>query len=160
MTVKVPPAGTHGGRWPKFPRPIAIFMSRMSRGMFRRRHGMVVGGTPTLVLETIGARSGEPRSAVLGYWPDGPRAWLIVASLAGAARHPAWLFNLAKDPQATVEFGDGRRVRVDAETLEGAELDAAWGRIAREAPQYARYPTKTDRAIPVLRLRSVDQTVG
>ena len=156
MTVKVPPPGTHGGRWPKFPRPIALFMSRMNRGMFRRQHGMVIRGTPTLVLETIGAKSGEPRSAVLGYFADGPAAWLIVASLSGAARHPAWLFNLARDPRATVEFGDGRRVRVAAQTLEGAELEAAWRRIAEEAPRYGRYPTMTDRAIPIVRLRSVD----
>ncbi len=155
MTVKVPPTGTRGAWWPNLPRGIALFLSNMNRGVFRRRHGMVIRGAPTLVLETVGAKSGEPRSAVLGYLPEGSNAWLIIASLSGAARNPAWLFNLAKDPHATVEFGDGRRARVAAQTLDGADLEAAWQRIAAEMPQYAGYVRKTDRAIPVLRLRSV-----
>ena len=115
---------------------------------------MVVAGTPTLVLETIGAKTGEPRHAVLGYFPDGPDAWLIVASLGGASRNPGWLHNLASNANATVEFGDGRRVEVMAETLEAADREAAWKRIAGDAPRYGGYLTKTDRAIPVVRLRS------
>jgi deazaflavin-dependent oxidoreductase (nitroreductase family) len=77
----------------------------------------------------------------------------VVASLAGAARHPSWLYNLAREPRASIEFGDGRRVDVVAETLGGADLTAAWKRLAIEAPEYDRYRSKTDRAIPVVRLR-------
>ncbi len=40
-----------------------------------------------------------------------------------------------------------------AESVEGADLAAAWERIAAEAPQYAAYRTKTDREIAVVRLR-------
>ena len=53
---------------------------------------------------------------------------------------------------------DGRRVQVVARTLEGQELDAAWTRIAREAPEYAAYLSKTDRAIPVVRLEEPADT--
>jgi deazaflavin-dependent oxidoreductase (nitroreductase family) len=76
----------------------------------------------------------------------------VVASLAGAARHPSWLYNLAARPEATVEFGDGRRLGVRAETLDGPELGAAWERIGAEAPEYVQYGSKTDRQIPVVRL--------
>ena len=54
---------------------------------------------------------------------------------------------------AVVDLGDGRRVDVRAETLEGDDLERAWERIAVEAPEYVKYRTKTDRAMPVVRLR-------
>ena len=153
MAVRVPPAGTRGSRFPRFPGRLARFMSRMQASMFRRQGGgRTQGGVPALLLETIGARTGETRRAMLGYLEDGPEAWLVIASLAGTARNPAWLHNLAKNPSATVELGDGRRVRVAATTLDGAELEAAWARIAVEAPEYAKYLDVTDRQMAVVRL--------
>lgn len=120
---------------------------------FRRRGGYTKDGVHALVLETTGARTGEPRTAMLGYLEQAEDAWPVIASLAGASRQPAWLHNLASHPDATIEFGDGRRVPVRAETLDGPDLEAAWQRIAVDAPQYAKYRTKTDREIPVVRLR-------
>jgi deazaflavin-dependent oxidoreductase (nitroreductase family) len=76
--------------------------------------------------------------------------------MAGAARHPAWLYNLARRPEATVEFPGGRRVDVVAETLEGEQLAAAWARIGVDAPEFAGYRSKTDRELPVVRLRQRD----
>ena len=105
------------------------------------------------MLETTGARSGQPRRAVLGYIEEPPDAWLVIASAVGSAHHPAWLYNLAKRPQATIEFGDGERVEVRAESLEGDELERAWARIAIDAPEYVKYRSKTDRELPVVRLR-------
>jgi deazaflavin-dependent oxidoreductase (nitroreductase family) len=80
---------------------------------------------------------------------------LIIPSAMGAARHPAWFHNLAHRPDAIVEFGDGRRVSVRAATLAERELADAWERIAREAPEYVKYRAKTDRSIPVVRLRAL-----
>ena len=135
--------------------------SRLQARMFRRRHGgSTQGGVAALLLHTTGARSGEPRSALLGFLPDGSGGWLVIASLAGAARNPSWLYNLAKDPHAMVEFGDGRRVPVVARSLEGAELDTAWTRIGRDAPEYAGYLSKTDRTIPVVRLEDASGAAG
>lgn len=105
------------------------------------------------MLETIGAKTGEPRTALLGYIEELHGSWLVIASLAGAARHPGWLHNLASHPEAMIEFGDGSRVAVRAETLVGEELEAAWARIAVDAPEYVKYRSKTDREIPVIRLR-------
>ena len=77
----------------------------------------------------------------------------VIAALAGAARHPAWLHNLAAQPHAKAQFNDGRRIHVRAETLEGDDLVAAWERIANDAPEFIGYRSKTDREIPVIRLR-------
>ena len=156
MAVTVPPKGTRGVPFPKLPGLVTRFFSRLQARMFRRQHGgRTQGGVAALLLHTTGARSGEPRSALLGFLPDGPDSWLVIASLAGAARNPSWLFNLAKDPHATIEFGDGRKVPVVAHTLDGDELAAAWRVIGRDAPEYAGYLSKTDRAIPVVRLQQV-----
>lgn len=105
------------------------------------------------MLETVGARSGLPRQSVLGFVPDGDDAWLVIASVAGAARNPGWLHNLAAHPDAEIQFDDGHRVDVRAESLEGADLAAAWERLEREAPEYPKYRAKTDRQIAVVRLR-------
>jgi deazaflavin-dependent oxidoreductase (nitroreductase family) len=154
MGVKVPPKGSHGVRFPEMPSFIAKQFSRRQLQSFRKDHGgRTQGGLHTLMLETTGAKSGELRHAMLGYIEEAPGSWLVIASLGGAARHPAWVYNLAKRPQAMVEFGDGRRVDVEAETLEGDELDVAWDRIAKEAPEYPKYRSKTDRELPVVRLR-------
>lgn len=151
MSVRVPPSGTRGLR---FPRVMMRLGNRMMVRQFRRGGATTQGGVATLMLETRGARSGETRRAVLGYLPEGnDDAWLVVAALAGSARHPAWLYNLAAQPAAVVRFEDGREYPVVAETLEGDELDRAWERYAREAPEFPRYRTKTDREIPIIRLR-------
>ena len=151
MSVRVPPKGSRGATFPRF---LAGLGARFMRGRFRKQGGATTqGGVPAFLLETVGARSGQPRHAVLGYIEDGPEAWLVIASAIGAARHPAWLHNLAAHPQGTVELGDGTRIGVEASTLEGAELERAWERIAVDAPEYVRYRTKTDREMPVVRLR-------
>jgi deazaflavin-dependent oxidoreductase (nitroreductase family) len=150
MTVKVPRSGTRGLRLPRF---LARLGNRMMLRSFRRGGARTQGGIETLMLETVGAKSGQPRQSVLGFLPDGDDAWLVIASLVGAARNPAWLHNLAAQPEATVQFEDGRRVAVRADTLEGPDLDAAWQRLERDAPEFPRYRTKTDREIPIVRLR-------
>jgi deazaflavin-dependent oxidoreductase (nitroreductase family) len=106
------------------------------------------------MLESMGAKTGQLRQSILGFLPDGDDAWLVIASLAGTARNPAWLHNLSAQPEATIQLGDGRRIGVHAETLEGAELAAAWQRLEREAPEYPKYRTKTDREVATVRLRS------
>jgi len=135
-------------------------MNKMMANRVRRKGGSTIRGVPAIILETTGAKSGELRQAVVGEIADGPNAWLIVASAGGAAHHPQWLHNLAANPDATLDFADGRRVRVRAETPTGADLDAAWQKIAKEAPIYTGYKTKTDREIPVIRLRAVGAAGG
>ena len=151
-SVHVPPSGTRGVPFPRF---LARLGNRMVLRQFRRKRGArTQGGLHAFVLETSGAKTGEVRRAVLGYIEEADDSWLVIASAVGAARHPAWLHNLAKTPEAIVEFGNGRRVDVRAETLFDRDLAEAWRRIGSEAPEYIKYRSKTDRAIPVVRLRA------
>ena len=124
-----------------------------------RRFGdrMRVQGRPLVELETVGAKSGSRRHAVVGSFPEiaaaVPSSWVVVASNSGSARHPAWFLNLAKKPDQVWITTSKRRVKVRPETLEGAERDRAWQEITSLAPGYGRYLEITDRMIPIVRLR-------
>jgi deazaflavin-dependent oxidoreductase (nitroreductase family) len=108
-------------------------------------------GSNMLILSTIGRKSGELRQTPVRWFPGGEGSWLIVASANGAAGNPAWYFNLAAQPEVTIEV-QGRTVQVIATQLAGAERAAAWARITAASPQFAGYERKTDREMPVLRL--------
>jgi deazaflavin-dependent oxidoreductase (nitroreductase family) len=114
-------------------------------------------GPKLVVMHTIGAKSGEERLApVVGFRTDG--GWRVVASKGGAPDNPAWYHNVAANPSFDIEAlvdGEIVTVAVTARELAGAEYDAAWQDIVAEAPPFAEYPTKTDRAIPVFELTQV-----
>jgi deazaflavin-dependent oxidoreductase (nitroreductase family) len=117
-----------------------------------RATGGRIGGHQTLLLETIGARSGEHRTASLRRFEDGPGRWLVVASAGGAAKHPSWLINLVHDPDQVWAEVDRDRFKVTPELIGGDERPTAWQRIVAEAPQFGKYEHTTDREIPVVRL--------
>ena len=109
-------------------------------------------GFPVLLLTTVGAKTGKERTHILGGFPDGADAWLVVASKGGAATHPAWFINLAKNPEKVwIQVGN-RKMRALVESLVGAEREQAYARVVAVAPRYGDYLKKTDREIPVLRL--------
>src|SRR5271155_2826042 len=87
---------------------------------FRANHGRVSGnfeGAPLVVLHTVGARSGQPRTNIMMYRADGDR-YLIFASYAGGAINPAWYWNQKANPDTRSEAG-ADIVVVHAIELEG-----------------------------------------
>jgi len=156
MTVEVPPRGTRGARSPAAVlRFIFAPMARIQISRYRRATGpeqQRTFGFPALLLTTVGARTGTRRTVVVVGFPDGDDAWLVVASNAGAASHPAWFHNLARHPdQVWVQVGN-RTLRVAGESLLDARREEALRSIYASAPRYASYQRKTDREIPVVRL--------
>ena len=74
MAVNVPPGGTRGTPFPRFPGWLARLMSRLQRRQFRRSGGgRTGGGVQAFMLETIGAKTGELRTALLGYIAESSR---------------------------------------------------------------------------------------
>jgi deazaflavin-dependent oxidoreductase (nitroreductase family) len=109
-----------------------------------------------LYLTTVGAKTGQKRQSTVARFPDGEDAWLVVASAAGSAHHPAWCHNIAAHrDQVWIEFG-GHQLQVTPTQLEGEARAHAWQRITPIQPRYAGYEQKTDRAIPVIRLARAD----
>jgi deazaflavin-dependent oxidoreductase (nitroreductase family) len=103
-----------------------------------------------LVLTTRGRRSGLERTVPLQFFPDGPDM-IVVAANSGMPRHPSWYLNLVAHPWARVEVA-GRTLRVRAEELPAGEAASFWPRVLQTAPDYAKYPKRTSRRIPLIRL--------
>ena len=76
----------------------------------------------------------------------------MVGSKSGEPDDPAWFTNLRANPVVTVE-ADGQKFQASATVAEGADRDALWDRHVAEHPQFAEYPSKTDRIIPIARLK-------
>jgi deazaflavin-dependent oxidoreductase (nitroreductase family) len=108
-------------------------------------------GRPVMVLTTTGAKSGEPREAVVSFSRDGDD-YIVVGSKSGAPEDPAWFGNLVANPIVTIE-ADGNTFQATAIVAEGADRDRLWDQHVAEHPQFAEYPSKTDRVIPIARLK-------
>ena len=114
------------------------------RALYRTTGGRVGLRRPTptrwgmLRLRTIGRRTGEERSAILGYYEDGPN--LVTLAMNGwADGEPAWWLNLQAHPDATVDLVDGpREVRARAAVGdERARLWAGWRDVGDDVDAYA-----------------------
>lgn len=110
-----------------------------------------LGAIPCLILTTIGAKSGEPRTVPLfSHTVDGRLA--IIGSMGGAARNPPWFYNLVKNPLVTVEK-DGATYRAHAVVLEGEERDHFFRQFAETYPIFAEYQAGVTRIIPIVELK-------
>jgi F420H(2)-dependent quinone reductase len=129
--------------------------------IYRATDGAIGGrlvGSPVLLLTTVGRKTGEDRTAPLLYLEDGGRL-VVVASMGGAPRHPAWYLNLVASGEARVRVGD-RTLRVKAEEARDEEKSRLWARLVEMYPPYESYQRRTEREIPVVLLRPVEGEVA
>ncbi len=107
---------------------------------------------PTALLETRGAKTGEPRSNGVIYFHDGDSV-IVIASKLGAPEHPAWFYNVRAHPDDVVLGG----VPFHAELVEDdAERDRIWSLADRVFPVFAIYrqrASQTGRTIPIFRFQ-------
>lgn len=90
-----------------------------------------------LRLTTTGRRTGQERSAILGYVEDGPN--LILLAMNGwADPDPAWLLNLKAHPAAKVDLVEGPRA-VIARLAAGDERSRLWERWDAHGENLASY---------------------
>jgi deazaflavin-dependent oxidoreductase (nitroreductase family) len=99
----------------------------------------------TARLTTIGRRSGEERSVMVGYFEDDPN--LVTMAMNGwSPGEPAWWLNLQAHPEAVVEVA-GDQWAVRGRAAAGAERERLWARwatIDQNLDAYAaRRPTET-----------------
>jgi len=101
-----------------------------------------------VLLTTIGARSGQPRTTPMMFHRDGDRL-LVIASNMGAPKNPDWYLNLVANPQVTVEVGDETYEAV-ATTATGQERERLWPMLKETYPFFADHEAGTGRTIPVV----------
>jgi deazaflavin-dependent oxidoreductase (nitroreductase family) len=114
------------------------------------------GGTgmvPTLLLTTVGRKSGKSMTMPLIFGRSGPD-YVVVASKGGAPAHPAWYLNLDANPQVRVQV-KAQKFAALARTANPEERSALWPKMVEIYGPYAQYQTKTERQIPVVILRPV-----
>jgi deazaflavin-dependent oxidoreductase (nitroreductase family) len=110
-------------------------------------------GSPCLLMDYLGRRSGDWLRTVLIYGRDGDD-YLIVASKGGAPEHPKWFLSLQENPEVQLRVL-AERFTARAEVLSVAEKARVWPHLVDVYPPYADYQKKTDRDIPVIRLSRV-----
>lgn len=112
-------------------------------------------GQPILLLHTRGARSGEPRTTPLLYTPL-DAGFIVVASKAGAAHHPAWYHNIRAHPDAVSVELEGRQVAVRPRLVEEPERSELWRRVNDNYNGYETYAQRAGgRIIPLVVLDPV-----
>lgn len=130
---------------------VHTFLYRLTRG----RIGGKMFGFKVLLLTTKVRRSGQLRTAPLGYIEDSG-TYVICASNGGSDTHPAWYHNIKSNPQVTIEVKE-KRIPATAQITTGEERLRLWNALVAEAPNYAEYAKSTTREIPMVVLRPVNQ---
>ena len=121
-----------------------VWVYRLTGGRLMGR----MGAAPILLLTTTGRKSGQKRTVPLLYLEDGG-GFAIVASYAGAAKHPAWFLNLEANPQVELQVRS-RRFSATARQASAEEKAQLWPRLVAIYPAYADYQKRTTRDIPVV----------
>ena len=130
--------------------PLERGFAKLWRGK-RPLSGVLV---PSLVLHTIGAKSGLERDTPLMYCPEPTGSMLVTGSNFARDTHPAWTANLIANPDAAVTV-NGKRSSVRASRIPDDELDATWEFIERQWPGYRGYERSSGRTLRIFRLESV-----
>lgn len=126
-------------------------MNARMNGKIRRGRGEFMG-MDTLILHTVGRRSGETRQTPVAWFADGEDARVVIGS-GGGSQNPDWVVNLTAHPdQASMELPGSDTVPVTPQVLDGADREQAWQRITAAQPRMAKYQGKSDRQYPIIRL--------
>jgi deazaflavin-dependent oxidoreductase (nitroreductase family) len=120
---------------------------------FRQGGGKVTtrSGNALLLLNTVGVKSGLPRTNPLAYLP-GDDCLYVFASKGGSPAHPDWYLNLVANPAVTVEVGT-EQYEATADSLTGPERRRVYAKQVELHSNFGDYERKTNRVIPVVELR-------
>lgn len=121
---------------------------------FRANAGETFGpfkGQPLMLLTTTGAKSGASHTTPLMYSREGEDL-VVIASMAGAPKHPAWFLNLSANPDVTVEAGT-EKFSAKAVVADSPERERLYAQQAALMPVFNEYQQNTARKIPVVILK-------
>jgi F420H(2)-dependent quinone reductase len=136
---------------------------RLHQAIYRGTRGWIgkrLIGRPSLLLTTLGRRTGRQRTNALIYYKDGS-SWVVVASNGGSNHSPGWLTNLRAEPHVLVQVGR-RHWAATARVATADERARLWPLVNRHnrglAPllhpgthgRYDAYQRSTSREIPIV----------
>ena len=118
-----------------------------------RLSGGRIGGrfdrAPVLILHHVGRKSGEARETPLVYLRDGEDI-VIVGSMGGSPKHPAWFLNVRDRPDDVVVEIRGTRTPVRARLATPDERERLWPALLEMWPAWEDYTRRTEREFPIL----------
>ena len=110
-----------------------------------------LAGLPHLIMTSTGAKTGEPREAVLSFVHDGEK-YVVAGTAGGSPTDPSWVHNVAANPEVKVEV-QRRTLQARAEIVsDDATYRRLWDALVESRPDFAAYPAKAGRKIPVITL--------
>ena len=127
-----------------------VTVYRCSGGRLMNRYP---GGFPVCIVTTKGVNSGARRRIALIHLPLGENK-LLVASLGGMDKMPAWYYNIAANPEVQIMV-DGAEKTYNARRVSDQEKAALWPHVCSLYPEYDEYQARTDRNIPVFECTEV-----
>src|SRR5271155_2916723 len=95
------------------------------------------GMIPTLLLTTVGRKSGKVLTLPLIFGRSGPN-YVVIASKGGAPTHPAWYLNLESNPEVQVQV-KAEKFKARAFTASPEERVELWARMVELYGPYAKY---------------------
>ena len=114
--------------------------------------GHIWRGVPTLLLTTVGRKTGISRRTALIYGTD-DEDFIIVASKGGHPHHPLWYENLVIQPDVTLQVG-ARVIQARASTIDDVQkYDRIWDQMTSIWPGFNDYKARTSRVIPLVVLK-------
>lgn len=111
-------------------------------------------GMDHILIETVGRKSGRVHKVALPVWFDAGGHRIVVASFAGATKHPSWFVNL-RDPEANPQVRcrvQGAQFFSKPQVLSEPERSQVWASLVADRAWYDDYQAKTERRIPLVRL--------
>ncbi len=110
-----------------------------------------VGYRSTLLLTTIGKRSGKLRPRALPYYDDGDR-FVVVGSNGGGPKDPDWVWNVRAHDAAWVHV-KRREIPVTGRVATGAEYERLFALITAKGDSLVRYQERAatfGRTVPLV----------
>jgi deazaflavin-dependent oxidoreductase (nitroreductase family) len=127
---------------------------RFHQALYEATNGLIghrMIGVPTLLLRTVGRKSGLTRTSALVYAKDGS-GYVVVGSNGGADTSPGWYFNVQADPDVEIQLGRRKQKATAKVVAKGdADYDRLWALVnQKNRDRYNAYQKKTSRPIPLV----------
>ena len=132
-----------------------VFVWLTSYSLITKQYAVAQGHRyqPTLMLSTVGARSGRKRTACLPFF-DVDGDWVVRGSNGGGATDPHWVHNIRANPSVSVRYRWRSRA-LKAHVAKGEERELLYEKLSGMSKTTVAYQMMcSPRELPLVVLRS------
>lgn len=115
-------------------------------------------GGPSMLLTTVGRKSGEKRSVGANYLPYGG-SWIVIGSLAGLPKPPQWALNLEQTPVAWVQIKE-HQWEASSRMMSNEEVERFWPTLTSLFPLWQYFQGYCRREFKTFMLTPTKKLVG